>query len=78
MTITLLEKAGENEYKVINQLNEKTKRSDFISSIDEDNRNGVEHQFEVVTEKPVDFTINKIYILADGSRVWVWVEQDAD
>lgn len=80
ITITLMEKVedeeGNSTLKVIDTISEKMSRTNFIYDINEDERNGVEHEFEVVQEKPVNFVLNKIYILADGSRIWVYLEKE--
>lgn len=81
ITITLMEKVedeeGNSTLKVIDTINEKMSRNNFIYDINEDERNGIKHEFEVVQEKPINFQINKIYILADGSRMWVYLKKDS-
>lgn len=81
ITITLMEKVedeeGNSTLKVIDTINEKMSRKNFIYDINEDERNGIEHEFEVVQEKPINFQINKIYILADGSRMWIYLKKDS-
>ena len=82
LTVTLMEKIedeeGKSTLKVIDTINEKMSRADFIYDINEDAKAGIEHDIEIVTEKPTDFQINKIYILADGTRMWVYVQKDIE
>lgn len=67
---------GKSTFKVIDTINEKMGRKDFIASINEDKTKGIEHEFEVVYEKPKEFQINKIYCLADGSRIWIYLQKN--
>lgn len=80
ITITLMEKVedeeGNSTLKVIDTISEKMSRTNFIYDINEDERNGIEHEFEIVQEKPTNFVLNKIYVLADGSRMWVYLEKE--
>lgn len=69
---------GKSTLKVINTINEKMSRVDFIYDINEDAKAGIEHEIEVVCEKPTEFQVNKIYILADGTRMWVYVQKDSE
>ena len=80
MTLTLMESVegedGKPTFKVIDTINEKISRKEFINSINEDKTHGIEHEFEVVYEKPKEFQINKIYCLADGGRVWIYLQKN--
>ena len=69
---------GNSTLKVIDTINEKMSRVDFIYDINDDERNGIEHEFEIVQEKPVNFVLNKIYVLADGSRMWIYLEKEKE
>lgn len=66
---------GTNIFKVKESKNEKWKGKEFTDSMYADRVKGIEHPIQVVNSKPDTFQLNVIYILADGTRMWVWVEE---
>ena len=63
-------------YKTIGQINEEMSRQEFNRSMFDDKLDGIEHKIEIVNKKPEQFQFNMLYILADGSRIWVWIETE--
>ena len=63
---------GEKHFKVISSEWIDCKGADFRKSLDEDYKNGIKHEIEIVYEKPKTFVFNKIYVLATRDKVWVW------
>ena len=51
-------------------------RQEFNRSMFDDKLDGIEHKIEIVNKKPEQFQFNMLYILADGSRIWVWIETE--
>ena len=77
LKVTQLEKVvdeeGKENLKVTNSKWVKTKAREFEKSLYFDRAEGVEHIIKIVSEAPVEFQVNTIYILADGKRAWVYV-----
>lgn len=79
MSLTLLEKVEDEEGKtslkiVDNQLFTMSGK-ELRTSLEEDDLAGVKHKVEIVNEKPTQFQINGIYILADGKKVWAYAQK---
>ena len=66
---------GTTSYKVKESKNEKWRGKEFYDSMYADYDKGIEHKIVVVNQKPEQFQLNAIYILADGTRMWIWVDE---
>ena len=77
-SVTIVEKTTDEEgkevYKVKESKNEKWKGKEFTESMMADRIKGIDHTIQIVMNKPEHFQLNVIYILADGTRMWIWVE----
>lgn len=82
ITVTSMQKIiqedGTESFKTVGQINEEMSRQEFKRSMYDDKINGIDHKVEIVNKKPEQFQFNMLYILADGSRMWVWIESDND
>lgn len=81
MSVTMLEKVedeeGKSSLKVIDNKLFKMSGKEFRVSLEEDRLAGVKHTVEIVNEKPKQFQINGIYILADGKKAWAYAEKSS-
>ena len=79
MSVTMLEKVedenGNSSLKVIDNKLFKMSGKEFRVSLEQDRLSGVKHTVEIVNEKPKQFQINGIYILADGKKAWAYAEK---
>ena len=79
LTATLMEEVtdeeGNKKLKVAGQINDQMRGKDFTRSMYEDKLKDIEHKIEIVNTKPEQFQFNVIYILADGTRMWVWLKK---
>jgi hypothetical protein len=79
VNVTMLEKIedkdGITSLKVIGNKIFKMSGKEFRANLTEDENNKINHTIEIVNEKPKQFQINAIYILADGKKAWVYVEK---
>lgn len=79
LTTTLMKREKDSEgnevLKVVDSRTDKARGKEFTRSMYDDRMNGIEHTIRIVNSKPEQFQINVIYILADGTRMWVWVEE---
>ena len=82
LTTTLMRREKDSEgkevLKVVDSRTDKTRGKEFTRSMYDDRINGIEHTIRIVNSKPEQFQINVIYILADGTHMWVWVEDDGE
>jgi hypothetical protein len=77
MKITSLKKTDEG-YKVISSEWVKNRAKDFYESLEEDKKKGITHEIEIVAAAPINFQVNKIYVLANGKRAWVFIDKDTN
>lgn len=82
MSVTMLEKIededGNSSLKVIGNKLFKMSGKEFRVSLEQDRLSGIKHTIEIVNEKPKQFQINGIYILADGKKAWAYAEKKND
>lgn len=81
MNVTMLEKVedeeGKTSLKVTGNKIFKMSGKQFRTDLELDRLDKVNHTVEIVNEKPKQFQINAIYILADGKKAWVYAENKA-
>lgn len=71
MKITTLRKNENDQLKVVNSGWVKMTKKNFNKSLEEGQKNGIQHNIEIVFSTPEKFQLNTIYILATGDRAWV-------
>ena len=78
MNVTMLEKVegeeGTTSLKVTGNKIFKMSGKQFRTDLELDRLDNVKHTVQIVSEKPKQFQVNAIYILADGKKAWVYVE----
>lgn len=78
MCITKLKKNENDEkrFEIIDSKWIKCSGKKFREDFFESRENGENLTIEIVNEKPKDFKINQLYMLATRDIVWVWVEDE--
>ena len=69
---------GTTALKVVRTTSDQMSGREFKRSMYDDRLNGIEHKIELVNKKPEEFQLNTLYILLDGTRMWVWVKKDSE
>lgn len=72
---SIINEDGTTSYKVKESKNEKWRGKEFYDSMYADYNKGIEHKITIVNQKPEQFQLNAIYILTDGTRMWIWVDE---
>ena len=71
MKVSYLEPEGEG-FKVVDTQTSICRGSDFSTSLALDKARGIKREIQFVTKEPMTFQRDVIYILLDGSKVWVY------
>lgn len=71
MKVSYLEPEGEG-FKVVDTQTSICRGSDFSTSLALDKARGIKREIQFVTKEPTTFQRDVIYILLDGSKVWVY------
>lgn len=79
-TVTTVEKItdenGNEVLKVKESKNEKWRGKEFTDAMYADRVKDINHTIKIVNGKPNNFQLNVLYILADGTRMWIWVKEE--
>ena len=70
MKVSYLEPEGEG-FKVVDTQTSICRGSDFSTSLALDKARGIKREIQFVTKEPTTFQRDGIYILLEGSKVWV-------
>lgn len=71
MKVSYLEPEGEG-FKVVDTQTSICRGSDFSTSLALDKARGIKREIQFVAKEPTTFQRDVIYILLDGSKVWVY------
>ena len=71
MKVSYLKPEGEG-FKVVDTQTSICRGSDFSTSLALDKAKGIKREIQFVTKEPTTFQRDVIYILLDGSKVWVY------
>lgn len=73
MKVTYLKKE-DDKLKVVNSKTSICRGSDFSVSMAMDQAKGIHRKIQYVNKEPENFAMDTIYILLDGTKVWVYTE----
>ena len=77
MKVTYFEKQEDDKLAVVDTKTTTCRGSDFSVSMAMDKAKGINRKIQYVNKEPEAWSMNTIYILKDGSKVWVYTERIA-
>ncbi len=66
----------EIKFKVLGSYTNKCKRKDLQESFAEDQKKGIEHKVQIVSQEPQKFQLDTLYVRADKKFAWVYVVRE--